>query len=313
MGILLVYLLLLQINIKDNINLLWQIKLSYLLAGAVLYFFRYCIRTIRFNSLNQISSKIRLFKLLKVVFATSLASQTLPFRLGDLAFIYLTKKECELDVESGVISIMMIRIFDLFSAGVIFLFGVFFLKNFYSSFGTYIIIIAVFVFLIVLAILALLVWNHKLLLFLQRILDIVLSRWQLLHEKTNHFISRLDDSFLTLSGNFNFISFSFLSIIEWMINYFIFYLLFLGLSIDIRFSEALISITFAAFASILPINSIGNFGTHEVGWSAGLILLGFPKEIAVMTGFASHIYMLLYIIFFGGIAWLTLLKAKKND
>ena len=98
-----------------------------------------------------------------------------------------------------------------------------------------------------------------------------------------------------------------------MINYYAFYILLLGLSINIQFPEALIAVTFAAFASILPINSFGNFGTQEAGWSIGLVLLGFPKDIAVMTGFASHIYTLIYIVVFGGISWLLLITPKKKN
>ena len=313
LGLLLIYLLLLQIDVKANINLLWKIDLRYLLAGAVFYLLRYFVRTLRFRYINQGSHPINFFKLLKVVFATSLASQTLPFRLGDLSYVYLTRRDNDLGVESGVLSILMIRIFDLFSTGIIFLGGIFFLKNMdFSSLYKYIFIIAGFILMIVLMIAALLIWNHTLLELIRKIIKILLGKWEKIHNKVLRFINNLDSSFDDLHHNFNFLHFSVISITEWLLNYFIFYLLLLGLSIDIQFPEALIAVTFAAFASILPINSFGNFGTQEAGWSIGLILLGFSKDVAVMTGFASHIYTLIYIVVFGGLSWLLLIPPKKN-
>ena len=48
---------------------------------------------------------------------------------------------------------------------------------------------------------------------------------------------------------------------------------------------------------ILPIKSIGGFGTTEGSWAIGLILLGITKKSAIQAGFVIHIFALINVIF----------------
>ena len=107
--------------------------------------------------------------------------------------------------------------------------------------------------------------------------------------------------------------------LEWFVNYFAFHVLMLGIGMDPRFLDTVVCVTFAALASVLPLNSFGSFGTQEAGWAAGLLLMGYPRESAIASGFATHLLTLAYMILLGGLSWLTYLLAgpcrqlRKNN
>jgi uncharacterized protein (TIRG00374 family) len=68
----------------------------------------------------------------------------------------------------------------------------------------------------------------------------------------------------------------------------------------------------ASLSNLLPFNLVGNFGTLEAGWTAAFVALGIPPETAAATGFASHLWALVFAAIYGAIAW-TILAAKRGD
>jgi uncharacterized protein (TIRG00374 family) len=70
--------------------------------------------------------------------------------------------------------------------------------------------------------------------------------------------------------------------------------------------------TAAAVANLLPFNLIGNLGTLEAGWTAAFNTLGVPLQVAAATGFAAHLWSLIFAAFFGALAWATLSFLSKN-
>jgi uncharacterized protein (TIRG00374 family) len=62
----------------------------------------------------------------------------------------------------------------------------------------------------------------------------------------------------------------------------------------------------ASIANLLPFNLFGNLGTLEAGWTAAFVALGVPVEVAAATGFASHLWALLFAALFGALSWVVL-------
>ncbi len=59
----------------------------------------------------------------------------------------------------------------------------------------------------------------------------------------------------------------------------------------------------ASLANLLPVNVIGNFGTLEAGWTAAFVALGVPADVAAATGFASHLWAVVFTAVYGALAW----------
>jgi uncharacterized membrane protein YbhN (UPF0104 family) len=69
----------------------------------------------------------------------------------------------------------------------------------------------------------------------------------------------------------------------------------------------------AAVANLLPFNLVGNLGTLEAGWTAAFTALGVPLQVAAATGFAAHLWGLVFAAFFGLLAWAILsMKSKRS-
>jgi len=95
--------------------------------------------------------------------------------------------------------------------------------------------------------------------------------------------------------------------LEWSINFLMYHILLIGMGLAPHILDTVTGVAFAALASILPINSFGNFGTQEAGWATGMILAGYSQETALASGFATHLLSLGFMVVLGGISWLLYL------
>ena len=70
--------------------------------------------------------------------------------------------------------------------------------------------------------------------------------------------------------------------------------------------QIIIANAIASITNIIPINSIGSFGTLELGWAGTLLLFHIPNDIAISSGFNYHLLTISFTILLGLIALLIL-------
>ena len=119
-GLLVLFFLLKQINFQDLVNLLIKVKMEYLLMGGVLYLCKGLLRALRFKRANQ-RYPISFLKMLRLTYASSLASQVLPLKLGELTYVYLLKRDNRASISHGLSSLMVIRLIDLLAVSLLFI------------------------------------------------------------------------------------------------------------------------------------------------------------------------------------------------
>lgn len=87
------------------------------------------------------------------------------------------------------------------------------------------------------------------------------------------------------------------------------------MQIELNFLEVLFVMSINVAFLVLPVKSIGGFGTTEGAWALGLMVIGVAKETAIGAGFAIHILALLNVVllFVVGFLWQSLAKKKKNE
>jgi len=64
----------------------------------------------------------------------------------------------------------------------------------------------------------------------------------------------------------------------------------------------------ASLTSLIPVNLFGNLGTLEVGWTAAFTALGVPLDEAAASGLAAHLWGLVFVAVFGAVAWALLAR-----
>ena len=308
LGLFVLYFLIKQINLHDLIQLIFQVKIEFFLLGGLLYLCKSLMRTQRFKRINQRFSP-RFLEMLRLTLATSLASQIMPMKLGELSYVYLMKKEEQSSISFGLSSLVVIRLIDLLTISLLFIIITLTahpsaeLSIYFQS----ILWFMAFLLAIIFGLLILSAFDRANLQFLLRFR--LVKRLSLLKK----LVLGLDDLLTNLKQYtiFEYLEWTGLASIEWMINYLVFYVLLVGLGLAPTFFDTVVSVTFASLASVLPINSIGNFGTQEAGWATGMVLLGYSKEVAIASGFATHLLTMAYMLFFGGIAWLSYLTERS--
>ena len=103
------------------------------------------------------------------------------------------------------------------------------------------------------------------------------------------------------------------SLLDRFSNYFVTIILVTGLGINLSIFQVLSANILSSLSDNIPLSSIGNFGTFELGWAGALMFYEIPKELAILSAFAVHTLTSIYSIIFGIASILLLvLKCKIN-
>ncbi len=303
LGLVVLYFLLRQIEFGDLVSLILTIKPQYLLLGALIYLGKGVLRSVRLARLNT-RLGMRFIKILRLTFASSLASQLLPMKLGEFSYVYLLREK-DATLSQGFSSLMVLRLMDMLAISLLFLL-ISLGARLPAEFPGYFRSILIFFGLLLAGLIGILLLSRQdvaVVALLGRLRPV--ERISVLKRSVNalgNFLSSLKQyrPFTMIEGIL-------LALLEWLVNYLVFHVILFGFGMAPSFYATVVSVTFAALASVLPINSFGNFGTQEAGWATGMILMGLSKELAITSGFATHLLTLAYMLVFGGLSWLSYL------
>jgi glycosyltransferase 2 family protein len=306
LGLGLLTILLLQIDFQNLLRSITSIPLTYLLLGGLIYLAKTLARSFRFWRINQ-RMKPSYLKMVRLTMASSLASQLLPLKLGELTYVYLVKKDFKTSVPQGLSALVVIRIFDLLAISLLFVLAalVFGLPAGASIYFSYVL---AFMAALVLILLVMILAGD----FLSKMLNLLVRR-TVLHKI--RLVVRLQEGIdntlfeIRQYRGKEYAELLVYPLIEWGINFVMYHVLLLGMGLTPHFFDTVIGVAFAALASVLPINSFGNFGTQEAGWATGLILVGVSQDAALTSGFATHLLSLAYMLVMGGASWISYLFA----
>ena len=303
-GLIILFVLLRKVDFAALMQLIYTMKPEYLLLGGVVYLCKALVRSLRIYRLNQRDNP-GYFQMLRLSLANSLASAILPLKLGELSYVYLLRKDNRSSISQGLSSLMVLRIFDLLAISLLFtLISV--VVRLPENLSVFFYSILAFMGLLLAFIVGLLVASRH----SQTILHWIFRLKQVQKIPLAQKIRGGLEGIFTELNQYQprqYTEWAFLASLEWLVNYGAFHVLMIGLGFSPSLFATVTAVTFAALASVLPVNSFGNFGTQEAGWATGLVLLGFSQNISLSSGFATHLLTLGYMICFGGTAWLTYL------
>ena len=81
---------------------------------------------------------------------------------------------------------------------------------------------------------------------------------------------------------------------------------------ELPFWRVFLGIAAAELSATLPIHGIAGFGTYEAAWTIGFSHLGVDREIAVLSGFATHLLSQIYDYSLGLVALAILLAWRRR-
>jgi glycosyltransferase 2 family protein len=304
LGLLLLAFLLSQVDFQNLARLIAHIPPIYLVLGGIIYLLKSTIRSFRFWRINA-EAHPSFLKMLRLTLASSLASQLLPLKLGELTYIYLVKKEIDSPITQGISSLIIIRIFDLLAISILFILAAlgFGISNGLSVYFSY--VLGFIAFLVILLIALVSAGKYFSPIANRLVQNTFLGKIPLIGKAQNG-LERILAGLGKFKGK-EMIELVSYPLLEWLVNFAMYHVLLQGMGLSPRPLDTVIGVSFAALASVLPVNSFGNFGTQEAGWATGLLLSGFSQQTALASGFATHLLALGFMLGMGGVAWISYL------
>lgn len=291
----LIAILLSQIEVTDIVDTLTAIEPVYLVAGFGLYMLSYFFRAMRFYIL--LDNKVGLKDLFGIVCLHNMANNILPVRTGELSYIYLIKKNHHVPIREGIASLMVARVFDIIAIAIIFSISFNLLTVNFLIVPQLIKTLILSVILAVIILFAL-IYSKKNIDYVKLPSFCVVVPKDLIVFLTDR-LNIIGKEFDMITNTKNITHVALLSAMVWFSSFVMGYLLIINMGIQLDIWAILVGFTFSVLISILPVHGIGGFGTMEGGWAVIFIALGAEKEIAISTGFAYHIIIIIFTILLG--------------
>ena len=79
----------------------------------------------------------------------------------------------------------------------------------------------------------------------------------------------------------------------------------------LSFPMVFLGVAGAELSATLPLHSLAGFGTYEAAWTLGFTQLGMSTEIAILSGFATHLLSQIHDYGLGLLAFLWLMRPRR--
>jgi hypothetical protein len=306
------FLLFTQISIRDLYTLLTSIDPLWAILGVAGYFFAIFFRALRYKWLIH-SKEVPFSDLFRISTFHNLSLMILPSKLGELSYPYLLNKISGMSMTEGLASLIASRVYDFFIT------LIFLLVASVSSQA----LLNVNLFLLILLSLSLIVLTFLAFFYMPLLLRWFsnlltrMSQWiGLENGKGLHWLQvklhEMGEDFYAIRAKGTYLSVTLASLISWVMAFWMFYAFLRGFGIDISFMKVVFGSTIALITSALPVGGLGNWGTLEVGWAAGFLLVGLSKGKAIATGLGIHILIFITSALLGSVCWITLLLSPSH-
>lgn len=297
-SIALVFFLLSQVEMGEIIGAFKNIPASLVMAGFVFYALSYLFRALRFKVL--LHREIPLGTLFNIVAVHTMWTNILPFRSGELSYFYLLKKKGgAASYVSGVPSLVLARVFDLFAIGALFLVSFATAGELPREMKITGFILIGLLSILLLFLLFLISQRER---FLRRLKSLALK----LKLKRIKLVGKLLGTGEEILEGFNAVKSkrlmyltALLSLFIWLFVYLFNLALIRAVGVEITVLHAFFISSFFVLAGLFPIHGFAGFGTTEGIWVITIIWFGVTKEDSIVTGFQLHAMALFFVILLG--------------
>lgn len=302
--VVLVVLLLTQINLGDIIITLQNINPIYLIAGFILYTCSNFFRAWRFYIL--LNAEVGIHDLFNIECVHGAINNLLPARTGELSYVYLLKKINNKTTGDGIATLVVARIFDFIALIILFFIAIVLIKNVPTIIMDALWIIAIFAIFLLIVLMILLTRGKKVVISVQKTAE----RLHVEHNRGVNYLIRKGfetvKSLEIIQMKKSITPLMTSSLLIWGVNYFIVYLLMMGMNFHISILLVILGGTFILLTTVLPIQGIAGFGTTETIWTLVFVPLGLSTDQAIISGFCYHIVIILYFTILGLYGWINI-------
>jgi uncharacterized protein (TIRG00374 family) len=300
-----VFFLFTQISLEDLFTLLKNIDPLWAALGSAAYFLAILFRALRYKWLIY-SRNVSLNELFRISVFYNLSLMILPSKLGELSFPYFLNKMSGVTMTEGLASLIASRVYDFFIILMVFLFASIGFQTFFRVNLFFVLPLSLFLIGLILLIFF---YMSRILWLVSRMIE-TLSKWiRKERAKPIQWVQRklheTAEDFHAIKARKTYLPVALTSLISWIMVFLTFWAFVRGFSIFVPFWEVVFGSTVGIITNAIPIGGFGNWGTLEVGWAVGFLMIGLPKGKAIASGFGVHVLVFLICAFFAFICWVT--------
>lgn len=282
------WLLFRQVSVAQVLETTARIPLWLMLVGFLLFALSHAVRAVRFRLLLQNSQPYR--TVFAVTCMHNILLALLPFRLGELSFLYLLQRR-GVRVTKSLAVLAVGRLFDVLAMCAYFLLGLWMLMDILPAdihaVGKYAMIL----------IAALLVALYVAVAYASALL----KHWHANGKFTQMIAAKLREvaaAIGVLKQQHALWQVSVLSLAIWGLQFVWSWIVFREL-LDANFWAIVVGTSLPIISTAIPIQGIAAFGTFEGVWAVVFIAFGIERTLAISSGFAFHILNILYAAILG--------------
>ncbi len=307
-AVLLIGYLLTQIEFGQLLSTLGSIHPVYILLCFGIYFSSYFLRALRFKVI--LGDEAKYLDLLKVLFIHNMVNQVLPARTGEISYVYLMEKR-GLSINKGISSLALARVFDLIGIAILFLVALLVLKEMNTAFLNLMYVMSVVVGMALFSLFCLFIYKKKFIDKVQGLTEVLkVNKYDITQRALEKGEEAIEDMQVIRSRKV-FLYSTLISIAIWFTSTLMVYTLLAQMDIMLSIWEVCLGSMVLVITSILPIHSVGGFGTTESVWASIYISLGVSKEMAITSGIGVHLIIFSYLVIIG-IAGLVLMRMESS-
>lgn len=301
------YFLFREVSITRTWTVLKNINIYALFASFFLYIITTLLKSLRLK--KTLRNHMNTGKAFRMMSINLMLTNILPFKTGEFSLLYMLRKH-GVKYRNSIAYLVILRLIDFISIMLIFL-GSMILMGFFLDTIIFLVIIAAFMFLVIL-LYTFIYHNQALLRIFSRITSLLkLQRLKVVKELLEK--GRMVSEHIThLKSRNSLIKIFLYSITTWFVGIVNLFILIRGLGIDFGFGKTLLASSLQVILGNLPIQGLAGFGTYEGFWVLSFGLLGMSQDTAIITSVNTHIILLAKTIIVGSTAILWRKRTSKS-
>lgn len=288
-----------KISIADLTTAFRAVDLRFSFIAFSLYIAANIFRAWRFDLI--LGKQVGFKKFLNIVFLQNFFSMLLPFRIGELSYVHMVRKN-GINIGRNIASLLGARIFDLLGIITIFTIALLFsYQGIPNSAGLFLFAGSLMVLGIAFLIIFIF-YSQKVVNFSEKILP-------------RYFIEKLKETaegFLNFRKEKKLVKVAAQSFIIWILIFLSGFFLIKGTGIELGFWRSLFVYSLPSLVGFVPVFILGGLGFYEGSIIFGLALFGVNKEIAIAASLVLHVQELLFVIVLAGASVVIIKYAKRK-
>ena len=293
------YFLFREIALTDIFRAFHSFSISSLGIILLWFFLIFLIDTVRYHTLLLDKKQKSLKKLFSVITGGNLLLNLLPFRSGELSYIFFMNRELNVSKTQGTLVVAIMRTFDMIALLILFSLALLNTENLPDPLHNQFLKGASLILLLVaLTILFLIIAQYH---ALKKLVESVLLKFLKgsVREKISTALTAGYHYTKNYGNRHTLFFMGILSLLYWSLRYLLGFFLVRTLGISIGIWEMFLISSLLMFSVLIPIQGIGDLGVFEAKWTILFMLFGVRKEVAITSGLAFHMVLFSITVVFG--------------